>query len=361
MNDTSQSFSVDFGLGTETATGFTYASEQENAFDVVETRGSERPDINCPSGQWKINKDSRLDLLQSLTRWNLLASNKGLTEFSVERYKFYHCVRANGHGQSSAIWPLSELWTLDPISVLNSETRRIIHIPGLRGDQLRKWLLTDVPSTNIYEGPFESYVPSIIEHWQQTNPSIRPSISELNAALKLLGLASSVRTLRLNESQIEMRVPRTFNSDESDFVNVADVGLAVSTVLPVLVALIQAEQGQLVYIEQPELHLHPGAQWKLAELLAKASERGVHVVIETHSSLLLQGILTCVAKGKITPDKVALHWFTRNDEGVTKVTTADLDAQGRVGDWPEDFSDVEMGSSNDYLDAVESKMFEGTK
>jgi predicted ATPase len=151
-----------------------------------------------------------------------------------------------------------------------------------------------------------------------------------------------------------MCVPRTFDSGDGDYVNVADVGLAVSTVLPVLVALIQADPGQLVYIEQPELHLHPKAQVLMAELLADAANRGVRLVIETHSSLLLQGILTCVAKGAITPDKVALHWFTRNDDGVTKVKTADLDAQGRFGDWPADFDSVEMKASNDYLDAMET-------
>ena len=160
----------------------------------------------------------------------------------------------------------------------------------------------------------------------------------------------------MNESEVEMRVPRTFNSSESDYVNVADVGLAVSTVLPVLVALIQAEPGQLVYIEQPELHLHPRAQWKLAQLLANAANRGIRLVIETHSSLLLQGILTCVANGTITPDNVALHWFERNDEGITKVKKADLDEHGRFGDWPADFDNVEMKASSDYLDAMESKL-----
>ena len=117
-------------------------------------------------------------------------------------------------------------------------------------------------------------------------------------------------------------------------------------------------QTSLVHIEQPEIHLHPRAQWKLANLLAAGSQsRGaVRLVIETHSSLLLQGILTCVAKGVIPQDHVALHWFTRNEEGVTKVSTANIDAEGRVGDWPVDFDDVELKASNDYLDAVEARL-----
>jgi predicted ATPase len=130
----------------------------------------------------------------------------------------------------------------------------------------------------------------------------------------------------------------------------------VSQVLPVLVALIVAEDGQLVYIEQPEIHLHPRAQWKLAQLLSNAANRGVRLVIETHSSLLLRGIQTCIAKGDILPEKVALHWFQRGKDGTTKVSTAALDDEGQFGEWPTDFDDVELTSSNDYLDAVETKI-----
>jgi predicted ATPase len=144
-------------------------------------------------------------------------------------------------------------------------------------------------------------------------------------------------------------------------VNLADVGLAVSSTLPVLVALIQAEPEQLVYIEHPELNLHPRAEWRLAQLLVQAANRGVRLVIETHSSLLLQGILTCVAKGDIAPSSVILHWFSRDSDGITRVEAANPDEAGRVGEWPEDFSDVELRSSNAYLDAVSDRLLAGKK
>ena len=80
-------------------------------------------------------------------------------------------------------------------------------------------------------------------------------------------------------------------------VSIADVGFGVSQVLPVLVALIVAEPGRLVYLEQPELHLHPRAQVALAQVLAAAAKRGVRVVAETHSSLLLLAVQTLVAEG----------------------------------------------------------------
>jgi predicted ATPase len=238
----------------------------------------------------------------------------------------------------------------------------MIHVSGLRGSYDREFYLHGLPSGSVFPGDFEEYVPSILESWKEDATQTGYGVEKQNAlrdALQLLELASDVETRKLNESQIEVRVPRTLKGDPKDLVNIADVGLAVSQILPVLVALVLAHPNQLVHIEQPEIHLHPRAQWKLANLLAEAANRGVRLVIETHSSLLLRGILSCVAKGGIAPSNVALHWFTRDEDGVTKVTTAALDAQGRYGDWPADFDVVEMAASNDYLDAVEIKLMAG--
>lgn len=51
-------------------------------------------------------------------------------------------------------------------------------------------------------------------------------------------------------------------------VNLKDVGVGVSQVLPVVVAALFAQPGHIVIVEEPESHLHPLAQAKLAELLA---------------------------------------------------------------------------------------------
>ena len=130
-------------------------------------------------------------------------------------------------------------------------------------------------------------------------------------ALHTLGLTDRVGTEKIDDTGIELRVDR-FPYDSTgklDMVNIVDVGIGVSQVLPVLVALIGAEPGQLVYIEQPELHLHPSAQVELAHMLADAAQRGVRIVAETHSALLLLRVQTLVAEGCLSPDLVKLHWF----------------------------------------------------
>jgi predicted ATPase len=80
------------------------------------------------------------------------------------------------------------------------------------------------------------------------------------------------------------------------------------------------------------------------------------VVAETHSSLILRGVQTLVAKGELSPDLAKLHWFRRREDGVTEVDSTDLDEHGRfTQEWPEDFDDVSLEAEREYLDAVEAR------
>ncbi|OHB68184.1 MAG: hypothetical protein A2Y77_13590 [Planctomycetes bacterium RBG_13_62_9] len=101
--------------------------------------------------------------------------------------------------------------------------------------------------------------------------------------------------------------------------------------------------------------MHPRAQRRLAHILADAANRGVTVVAETHSSLLLKEVQTIVARGELATDKVKLHWVQRQEDGHTVVRPTDLDENGAYGDWPEDFDEVELDAEKAYLDAVEEK------
>ena len=171
-------------------------------------------------------------------------------------------------------------------------------------------------------------------------------------------MARAVAAERVDDTRIELRVGAMIDapSRQSRLTSIADVGFGVSQVLPVLVALLVADAGQLVYVEQPELHLHPRAQCVLARLMADTARRGVRLIVETHSALLLLSLRTLVADGKLDPELVKLHWFSLNrEDGSTAVNSADFDQDGAYGDWPEDFGDVELAAEGMYLDAVEQR------
>jgi predicted ATPase len=229
--------------------------------------------------------------------------------------------------------------------------RGVIHVPGLRGNPERSYPRSAVGAT--YPGTFETYVASIIHSWAEGDPQ---RLQDLAHDLSDLGLTWKVFARRVDDASVELlvgRMPRPQQGGAFDLVSVADVGFGVSQTLPVVVALRVARPGQIVYIEQPEIHLHPRAQVALGRCLVTAARRGVRVIAETHSSLLLRSIQTHVARGEIPPSDVSMNWFSRDDvSGVTSIVPAVLDEKGRFGEWPVDFDEVVQDADWAYLHAA---------
>ena len=248
----------------------------------------------------------------------------------------------------------------------DSELIRMVHVSGSRGNPERVYdrtTLSHIPGADIhgprryqrFPGTFERYAATVIAEWQSRGDD---RMGLLEAMLRELGLGRELAAERLNDTQIELRVGPLVDTPSSDsyLVSIADVGFGVSQVLPVLVALLVADPGQLVYVEQPELHLHPRAQCALASMLADTARRGVRLIVETHSALLLLSVRTLIANAKLDPDLVKLHWFSLSrKDGSSTVSSADLDEDGAYGAWPEDFGDIELAAEGKYLDAVEQR------
>jgi predicted ATPase len=100
-------------------------------------------------------------------------------------------------------------------------------------------------------------------------------------------------------------------SAATDFHRPQHVGFGITYALPILVALLSSAPGDLVLLENPEAHLHPRAQVRIAELCVRAANSGIQVLLETHSDHVLNGVRVCVHRRKIPPDNVSVHFFDR--------------------------------------------------
>ena len=116
-----------------------------------------------------------------------------------------------------------------------------------------------------------------------------------------------------------------------------NVGFGLSYILPVLIALL-APPGTLCLIENPEAHIHPQGQTKIAELAVRASMAGVQIIAETHSDHFMDGVRIAVRDGLIPPEQTAFHYFERVD-GKTVLSSPQIDADGRLSSWPAGFFD----------------------
>lgn len=116
-----------------------------------------------------------------------------------------------------------------------------------------------------------------------------------------------------------------------------NVGFGLSYILPVILALLSPRE-TLCLIENPEAHLHPRGQTKLAELAARAAVAGVQVFAETHSDHFIDGIRIAVHDRLIAPENVSFHYFER-DGSKSVVTSPRVYPDGRLSAWPDGFFD----------------------
>jgi predicted ATPase len=138
----------------------------------------------------------------------------------------------------------------------------------------------------------------------------------------------------------EFRVRTTKTGPE---VLITDVGFGVSQLLPVLVLCYYVEEGSTIILEQPEIHLHPSVQASLADVLIDVvNERGLQIIVESHSEHLLRRLQRRVAEEKIASNETALY-FCRLEDGESRIEKLDIDSCGNIRNWPRDFFGDELG------------------
>jgi predicted ATPase len=342
------SFSVGVEVRDQTSVASTFKKSEKKGFDVSETI------YQSDEGRYRLYEGMPHNEMQGILLAMLgFGHNRGLIpNITFMRNRFFLNLSVSSVPFNESSTAITVNIPIFGESIVSNYVRQMIHLPGLRGNPQRTYPITAVSSE--FPGTFENYVASVVGQWQSENK--QEKLEKVNRDLIRLGLAGKVVARAIDDTQVELQVNRLPRSGNEDMVSIADVGLGVSQTLPVVVALHAAGDGQLVYLEQPEIHLHPRAQVAMAEVLADAAVQGKRLVVETHSSLLLRGVQTLVAEGKLAPELVKLHWFTLREDGSTEIASADLDETGAFGEWPEDFDTVTLDAESRYLDAAEARL-----
>ena len=128
-------------------------------------------------------------------------------------------------------------------------------------------------------------------------------------------------------------------SDATDFHRPINVGFGLTQVLPIVIAALSAAEGDILLIENPEVHLHPAGQALMGQFLAEVANAGVQIIVETHSDHVLSGIRRVVKSGRIKPEQVAIHFFRPHAVDMDQVVSPQMDATGNIDEWPNGFFD----------------------
>ena len=162
-------------------------------------------------------------------------------------------------------------------------------------------------------------------------------------------------SVRVEELGLHYALKIKTDTDDREY-NINDMGFGFSQILPI-VAFIWMEtvkkinryrsihKPQIIFaIEQPELHLHPEYQSRLARMFASAVDTAkknhvnLTIIFETHSQTMVDTLGDCIDDELIEKDDINIVLFEKNIESnSTKIKFSQFDDDGYLENWPVGF------------------------
>lgn len=213
-------------------------------------------------------------------------------------------------------------------------------------------------------GKFGEFTPYIIDKHKSDildNPKVyfdeskssSSLLSEVNNWLSYILDGVKIDTSVLENANLSILKITNYSQAELDFKSPIHMPYGASYVLPIIVSCLLNSSGTAngkVIIENPEAHLHPSAQSKLGQFIAKIANSGVQIILETHSDHIINGIRIAIKHGIIKNQSVIFNSFSKGDKlGENTVEEILIDENGKLNKWPKGFFDQ---YENDMLELL---------
>ena len=114
------------------------------------------------------------------------------------------------------------------------------------------------------------------------------------------------------------------------------VGFGVSQLIPVVFAVLSSDKKKLCIVDEPEIHLHPSLQSKLADFFLHMALIGKRIFVETHSEYLIDKLIYLKLKHSIDDKDIRLIWVKKGEKGCY-VEDVKYDDLGYIINPPEGF------------------------
>jgi len=204
---------------------------------------------------------------------------------------------------------------------------------------------------DMHRNSIIDYIPC--SAFETSDSSLQKQQSTLiNAVLdwmKYMGVAHNLYTIDKGKLGHELQVATIGTTDLHDLTH---VGVGVSQVLPILVQSLLSEQGATLVFEQPELHLHPRVQTRLADFFVSMTMLGKQCIVETHSEYLINRLRyrSAVSKNDSISNNTILY-FVENDSGHSNYRPIRINKYGVIENWPLGFFDENEETAAETLKA----------
>lgn len=178
----------------------------------------------------------------------------------------------------------------------------------------------------------------VIDGLRHPDATSKNLLSQINAWMKEISPGVSINTKYVPEvNKVILDYQFDLLNDKTNSFRPKNVGFGISYVLPIVLALLTAEKGKIIVIENPESHIHPRGQAELGKLISLAASVGAQLFVETHSDHILNGIRVAVKEALVDKSIVNVIYFektTTEKEQFTKITPIKVDNKGELSDYP---------------------------
>ena len=134
------------------------------------------------------------------------------------------------------------------------------------------------------------------------------------------------------------------------------MGVGASQILPVVVIYLLAEAGDLVLLEQPEIHLHPRPQQVLGDFLLGIAQTGRQLIVETHSEYLINRLRRRIVEQALEEEsKLIRLLYAKRSRGATSFDELRPNNFALFDVWPEGFFDQSPRESEEIVRAAAAR------
>ena len=146
----------------------------------------------------------------------------------------------------------------------------------------------------------------------------------------IIGFQIQVKSI----AEVDQVIAMYSNAKSNRYYRASNVGTGVTYIAMLIVAALSCKKGDTLIVENPEIHLHPRAQSRLMEFAAFLCERGLQIIMETHSDHIYNGMRKCIKRNTLGRDKIAIYYFELDDTMQTKIQHITFNEQGAEENHP---------------------------
>ena len=152
----------------------------------------------------------------------------------------------------------------------------------------------------------------------------------------ILGIKFEMQTEKVTSNRVKV----IYKSNDLPNLSPQQLGVGVSYLAKILIMCLRAKKGNVLMLENPEIHLHPAAQSRLGEFFVFISNAGIQLLIETHCENLINKIQYEIYKNRIKNTDAILYYKGGITDSFQRLDFMD---SGKFNmDFPEGFFDATL-------------------